>query len=103
MGKVAAALADVTLLTSDNPRSEDPLAIIADIEKGLIEGKAKEYSIIPDRREAIVRALAAAGKGDCVLVVGKGHERTQTFRDQTVPFDDGEIIREILQTMEARP
>ena len=103
MGKVAAALADVTLLTSDNPRSEDPLAIIADIEKGLIEGKAKDYSIVPDRREAIARALAAAGKGDCVLVVGKGHERTQSFKDESVPFDDGEIIREILKTMEAKP
>ncbi|OGD21043.1 MAG: UDP-N-acetylmuramoyl-L-alanyl-D-glutamate--2,6-diaminopimelate ligase [Candidatus Aminicenantes bacterium RBG_16_63_16] len=103
MGKMAAALADVTFLTSDNPRSEDPLAIIADIEKGLIEGKAKDYSIVPDRREAIARALAAAGKGDCVLVVGKGHERTQSFKDESVPFDDSEIIREILKTMEAKP
>jgi UDP-N-acetylmuramoyl-L-alanyl-D-glutamate--2,6-diaminopimelate ligase len=103
MGKVAAALADVTFLTSDNPRSEDPLAIIADIEKGMAEGNAKDYRKIPDRREAIAKALAAAGKGDCVLVVGKGHERTQTFKDRTIPFDDGAIIREILKTIEPEP
>jgi UDP-N-acetylmuramoyl-L-alanyl-D-glutamate--2,6-diaminopimelate ligase len=102
MGKVAAALADLTFLTSDNPRSEDPLAIIADIEKGLVEGQAKEYRIVPDRREAIAQALTAARKGDCVLVAGKGHERTQTFKDQTVPFDDGEVIREYLKAMERK-
>ncbi len=103
MGKVAAALADVIFLTSDNPRSEDPLAIIADIEKGMLEGKAKERSVVPDRREAIARALAAAGKGDCVLIVGKGHERTQTFKSETVPFDDAQIIRDILKAMEPKP
>jgi UDP-N-acetylmuramoyl-L-alanyl-D-glutamate--2,6-diaminopimelate ligase len=103
MGEVAAALADVTFLTSDNPRSEDPLAIIADIEKGLIQGKARDYRIVPDRREAIGQALAAARRGDCVLVVGKGHEHHQTFKDKTVPFDDGEIIRNLLSTMEAQP
>jgi UDP-N-acetylmuramoyl-L-alanyl-D-glutamate--2,6-diaminopimelate ligase len=102
MGKVAAALADLTFVTSDNPRSEDPLAIIADIERGLIEGQVKEYRIVPDRREAIAQALAAARKGDCVLVAGKGHERTQTFKDQTVPFDDGEVIRENLEALERK-
>jgi UDP-N-acetylmuramoyl-L-alanyl-D-glutamate--2,6-diaminopimelate ligase len=99
---VAAALADLTFLTSDNPRSEDPLAIIADIEKGLVEGQAKEYRIVPDRREAIAQALTSARKGDCVLVAGKGHERTQTFKDRTVPFDDGEVIRENLRAMERK-
>jgi UDP-N-acetylmuramoyl-L-alanyl-D-glutamate--2,6-diaminopimelate ligase len=103
MGEVAAALADVTFLTSDNPRSEDPLAIITDIEKGLVQGKAKDYRLVPDRREAIARALAEAGRGDCVLVVGKGHENYQTFKDRTVPFDDGEVIRSVLSTMEAKP
>ncbi len=102
MGKVAAELADITFLTSDNPRSEDPLAIIAEIEKGMTEGKAGDYRIVPDRHEAIARALAEAAKGDYVLVVGKGHERTQTFRDRTVPFDDGEVIRGILKTMETK-
>jgi UDP-N-acetylmuramoyl-L-alanyl-D-glutamate--2,6-diaminopimelate ligase len=102
MGEVAAALADVAFLTSDNPRSEDPLAIISDIEKGLVQGKAKDYRVVPDRREAIAQALAAAGKGDVVLVAGKGHEHYQTFKDKTIPFDDGQVVREILSTMEAR-
>jgi UDP-N-acetylmuramyl tripeptide synthase len=102
MGEAAAAFADVTFLTSDNPRSEDPLAIISDIEKGLVQGQAKDYRIVPDRREAIRQALAAAGKGDIVLVAGKGHEHYQVFKEKTVPFDDGEIVREILSTMEAK-
>ena len=103
MGLVAAALADLTILTSDNPRSENPLAIIADIERGLVEGRAKDYRIVPDRREAIVQALAAARKGDCVLIVGKGHERTQTFKDRTVAFDDVEVVRESLAAMGGKP
>jgi UDP-N-acetylmuramoyl-L-alanyl-D-glutamate--2,6-diaminopimelate ligase len=102
MGEVAAALADITFLTSDNPRSEDPLAIISDIEKGLTQGKAKDYKVVPDRREAIAQALAAARKGDVVLVAGKGHEHYQTFKDKTIPFDDGQVVRELLSVMEAR-
>jgi UDP-N-acetylmuramoyl-L-alanyl-D-glutamate--2,6-diaminopimelate ligase len=101
MGEVAAALADVTFLTSDNPRSEDPLAIISDIEKGLTQGKAKDYRVVPNRREAISQALAAARKGDVVLVAGKGHEHYQIFKDRTIPFDDGQVVREILSTMGA--
>jgi UDP-N-acetylmuramoyl-L-alanyl-D-glutamate--2,6-diaminopimelate ligase len=103
MGLVAAALADLTILTSDNPRSENPLAIIADIERGLVEGRAKDYRIVPDRREAIGQALAAARKGDCVLIVGKGHERTQTFKDRTVAFDDVEVVRESLAATGGKP
>ncbi|MEW5900242.1 MAG: UDP-N-acetylmuramoyl-L-alanyl-D-glutamate--2,6-diaminopimelate ligase [Acidobacteriota bacterium] len=102
MGEAAAELADQTFLTSDNPRSEDPLRIIADIEKGFLQKGAKNYRVIPDRREAIVQALAAARKGDYVLVAGKGHEDYQIFRDKTIHFDDAEVIREILGTMEAR-
>jgi UDP-N-acetylmuramoyl-L-alanyl-D-glutamate--2,6-diaminopimelate ligase len=102
MGEVAAALADITFLTSDNPRSEDPLGIISDIEKGLTQGKAKDYKVVPDRREAIAQALAAARKGDVVLVAGKGHEHYQTFKDKTIPFDDGQVVRELLSVMEAR-
>ena len=100
MGRVAADLADLTFLTSDNPRSEEPLAILSDIERGMTEGRATDYKIVPDRRQAIAQALAAARKGDYVLVVGKGHERTQTFKTETVPFDDGEVIREILKSLE---
>jgi UDP-N-acetylmuramoyl-L-alanyl-D-glutamate--2,6-diaminopimelate ligase len=98
MGEVAAELADETYLTSDNPRSENPLAIIADIEKGFLQKAAKNYRKIPDRREAIAQALSAAQKGDCVLIAGKGHEKTQVFKDKTIPFDDVEVVREILKT-----
>lgn len=102
MGEVAAKLADWTFLTSDNPRSEDPLAIIADIEKGFNLKEAKNYCVIPDRREAIEQALASAKKGDYVLIAGKGHEQYQIFKDRTVPFDDTEVICSILKTLEPR-
>jgi UDP-N-acetylmuramoyl-L-alanyl-D-glutamate--2,6-diaminopimelate ligase len=103
MGAVAASLADITFLTSDNPRSEDPLAIIEEIEKGFIEKGSQNYHKIPDRREAIAQALASARKGDYVLVAGKGHEHFQTIKNQRIPFDDAEVIRSILKTMGARP
>jgi UDP-N-acetylmuramoyl-L-alanyl-D-glutamate--2,6-diaminopimelate ligase len=102
MGEVAASLADLTFLTSDNPRSEDPLAIIADIEKGFSQAGCKAYRIVPDRTAAIGQALAAAKKGDYVLVAGKGHESYQIFRDKTIDFDDAEVIRAILKPMEAK-
>jgi UDP-N-acetylmuramoyl-L-alanyl-D-glutamate--2,6-diaminopimelate ligase len=103
MGEVAASLADQIFITSDNPRSEDPLAIIADIEQGLIGKGAKNYRIIPDRKEAIAKALAEARKGDYVLIVGKGHEDYQIFKDRTIHFDDTEVVRSILATMEGKP
>ncbi len=102
MGRVAARLADWTVLTSDNPRSEDPMEIIAAIETGFAKEGVRTYEIVPDRKEAIARALATANKGDVVLVAGKGHENTQIFKDRTVPFSDHEVIREILAKMEAR-
>lgn len=103
MGEVAASLADWTFLTSDNPRSENPLAILAEIERGVIKAGSKHYSIVPDRREAIEKALATAKKGDCVLVAGKGHENYQIFKDKMIPFDDAEVIRSILKSLEAKP
>jgi UDP-N-acetylmuramoyl-L-alanyl-D-glutamate--2,6-diaminopimelate ligase len=102
MGEVAASLADLSFITSDNPRSEDPLAIIADIEKGFTGKGAKNYRIVPDRREAISQALAAARKGDYVLVAGKGHEDYQVFKDRTVHFDDAEVVRSTLKNLEAK-
>ena len=93
-----AELADWIILTSDNPRSEDPLAIIAEIEKGFAQGRAgKTYEVDPDRREAIVKALATAGKGDIVLIAGKGHETYQVIEGRTVHFSDVETAREILR------
>ncbi len=96
MGRVAARLADWTVLTSDNPRSEDPLEIIAAIEKGFSEEQTGAYEIVPDRREAIAKALGEAGKGDMVLIAGKGHEDYQIFKDRTIHFSDAEVIAEIV-------
>jgi UDP-N-acetylmuramoyl-L-alanyl-D-glutamate--2,6-diaminopimelate ligase len=101
MGHVAARLADWTIITSDNPRNEDPLEIIAAIEKGFAKEAARTYEIIPDRGEAIARALRMAVKGDYVLVAGKGHEDYQIFKDRTIPFSDIEVIKEIIRAKEA--
>jgi UDP-N-acetylmuramoyl-L-alanyl-D-glutamate--2,6-diaminopimelate ligase len=102
MGEVAASLADLNIITSDNPRSEDPLAILADIEKGFAAKGAKNYRIVPDRREAITQTLAAARKGDYVLIAGKGHEDYQIFKDRTIHFDDAEVVRMALKSLEAK-
>ncbi len=100
MGKVAASLADWTIVTSDNPRSEDPLAIIADIEKGFESVGEKNYEIEPDRRKAIRKALQNGKEGDTILVAGKGHEDYQIIGDKIYPFDDTVVISEILQDRE---
>jgi UDP-N-acetylmuramoyl-L-alanyl-D-glutamate--2,6-diaminopimelate ligase len=101
MGRVAARLADWTVLTSDNPRSEEPLDIIAAIEAGFAKEAVKTYEVEPDRRKAIVRALATANKGDIVLIAGKGHEDYQIFKDRTVHFSDIEVVEQILRETEA--
>jgi UDP-N-acetylmuramoyl-L-alanyl-D-glutamate--2,6-diaminopimelate ligase len=101
MGRVAARLADWTVLTSDNPRSEDPAEIIAAIEKGFAKESVRTYEVEPDRKKAIVRALATANKGDFVLIAGKGHEDYQIFKDRTVHFSDVEAVEETLLGMEA--
>jgi UDP-N-acetylmuramoyl-L-alanyl-D-glutamate--2,6-diaminopimelate ligase len=98
MGRIAAALADVAIVTSDNPRSEDPRAIIEEI----LAGTESELEVEPDRREAIARAIETAGPGDVVVIAGKGHEQGQQFRDRTVPFDDREVAREALRRLGAR-
>jgi UDP-N-acetylmuramoyl-L-alanyl-D-glutamate--2,6-diaminopimelate ligase len=100
MGRVAARLADWTVLTSDNPRSEDPLAIIEAIEQGFAKEAVRAYEVEPDRRKAIARALATANKGDIVLIAGKGHEDYQIFKDRTIPFSDIEAVEEILRETE---
>jgi len=100
MGRVAARLADWTVLTSDNPRSEEPGDIIAAIEKGFVKESVKAYEVEPDRKKAIVRALATANKGDIVLIAGKGHEDYQIFKDRTIHFSDIEVVEEILRETE---
>ncbi len=94
MGGVAARLADVVWITSDNPRSEDPAAIVAEVAAGARD--ARELHTEVDRRAAIAGALAGARDGDVVLIAGKGHETTQTIGDRVMPFDDREVARELL-------
>jgi UDP-N-acetylmuramoyl-L-alanyl-D-glutamate--2,6-diaminopimelate ligase len=98
MGEVAGRLSDFTILTSDNPRSEDPLRIIADAVVGL-QRATDRYAVEPDRGNAIRRALEGARAGDIVLLTGKGHETYQILADHTLPFDDREVAREILTGM----
>jgi UDP-N-acetylmuramoyl-L-alanyl-D-glutamate--2,6-diaminopimelate ligase len=118
MGQIAVRLADYTIVTSDNPRSEDPRAIIEDIVQGIrdqmsdvrcrmsaygqspsAERRAPtdgSYEVEPDRRAAIRRAVAMARPGDIVMICGKGHEDYQILRDRTIPFDDREEARKAL-------
>jgi UDP-N-acetylmuramoyl-L-alanyl-D-glutamate--2,6-diaminopimelate ligase len=97
MGKVASESADVVVVTSDNPRSEDPRAIIEDI----LAGVTGEVEVEPDRAAAIAWALERAEEGDVVVIAGKGHEQGQEFRDRMVPFDDREVAREALRRLGA--
>jgi UDP-N-acetylmuramoyl-L-alanyl-D-glutamate--2,6-diaminopimelate ligase len=98
MGEAATSLADLTVITSDNPRSEDPLAIIAEIEPGARRGGGG-FVVEPDRREAIRLAFARARDGDVVVIAGKGHESGQEFADRIVPFDDRTVAAEELRVM----
>jgi UDP-N-acetylmuramoyl-L-alanyl-D-glutamate--2,6-diaminopimelate ligase len=95
MGEVVGRLADVPIVTSDNPRSEDPLAIIAAVMEGVRASGNPRALTIPDRREAIAAALAVADDRSVVIIAGKGHETEQIFADRTVPFDDREVVREL--------
>ncbi|HEU5064100.1 MAG TPA: UDP-N-acetylmuramoyl-L-alanyl-D-glutamate--2,6-diaminopimelate ligase [Solirubrobacterales bacterium] len=95
MGRAGAELSDLTVITSDNPRSEDPEAIVAEVAAGA-EGAA-ELEVVVDRREAIALALGRAAPGDTVVIAGKGHEQGQEFEDgRKIPFDDREVAREEL-------
>ena len=98
MGEAAGKGSDFVVLTSDNPRSEDPLVIINDALPGLQRTHTK-YVLEPDRRKAITTALSEAQTGDIVLIAGKGHERTQTTREGVFPFDDFEVARQELQKL----
>jgi UDP-N-acetylmuramoyl-L-alanyl-D-glutamate--2,6-diaminopimelate ligase len=96
MGAVAARLSDVVIVTSDNPRSEPPEAIIEQIRLGMNGGRKSERLAVVDRREAIRRALEMARADDAVVIAGKGHETVQVLRDRTIPFDDRQVVRELL-------
>jgi UDP-N-acetylmuramoyl-L-alanyl-D-glutamate--2,6-diaminopimelate ligase len=95
MGEAAGSLADLVVLTSDNPRSEDPLTIMNDALVGL-QRTGTPYVLEVDRQAAIRRALEQAREGDLVLLAGKGHESYQVFKDRTVPFDDRAVARQAL-------
>jgi UDP-N-acetylmuramoyl-L-alanyl-D-glutamate--2,6-diaminopimelate ligase len=101
MGRVAAELADLAVITSDNPRSEEPLAIVAEIEVGAREGRGA-YEIEVDRRAAIRMAIRGARPGDVVVIAGKGHETYQELADRTIPFDDRQVAAEEIRAMKDR-
>jgi UDP-N-acetylmuramoyl-L-alanyl-D-glutamate--2,6-diaminopimelate ligase len=108
MGKAAVELSDLAIVTSDNPRTEDPLSIIADIEAGIrdlgmqrmlpdqLHNGTKGYTVIEDRKAAIEKALSTANALDMVLVAGKGHEDYQILGTRKIAFDDRAIVREFL-------
>jgi UDP-N-acetylmuramoyl-L-alanyl-D-glutamate--2,6-diaminopimelate ligase len=116
MGETATFYSDLTIVTSDNPRLEDPLAIIAEIETGIDHGKIKRiapenlqlndnahtYTIISERRKAIETAISVAGRGDIVLIAGKGHEDYQILGTNKIPFDDHVVVEQTLKLKESR-
>jgi UDP-N-acetylmuramoyl-L-alanyl-D-glutamate--2,6-diaminopimelate ligase len=99
MGAVASSLADHVVITSDNPRTEDPLDRINAAVKGVPDDYRGRVVMEPDRRRAIEIAVRRARSGDVVLIAGKGHEPTQTIGDQVLEFDDRAVAREILQAL----
>jgi UDP-N-acetylmuramoyl-L-alanyl-D-glutamate--2,6-diaminopimelate ligase len=106
MGAVAARLSDLVIITSDNPRSEDPNQIIEEVKRGIVlpadraigsrSPKSTPYLAISDRKTAIERAVREAASGDLVLIAGKGHEKYQVIGERTLPFDDVEVARAAL-------
>jgi UDP-N-acetylmuramoyl-L-alanyl-D-glutamate--2,6-diaminopimelate ligase len=104
MGRVAARLSDVVFLTSDNPRSEDPAAILREIELGVrdvLAEKPVRYEVIADRRAAIEAAVREAKAGDMVLIAGKGHEDYQIVGSTRLHFDDREVARAAIEARRA--
>jgi UDP-N-acetylmuramoyl-L-alanyl-D-glutamate--2,6-diaminopimelate ligase len=94
MGRIGAELSDLVIITSDNPRTEDPQKIIDDIVSGLPEGSS--YEVEPDRERAIEKAIQASDEGDLIVVAGKGHEDYQILGTRKIHFDDREIVRKLL-------
>ncbi len=104
MGRAGAELSDLAIVTSDNPRSEQPEAIIEEIVAGIDSALIGEGKVVvePDRRAAIARALEAAERGDTVVIAGKGHEQGQEFeRGRKIPFDDRDVARDELRKLTA--
>jgi UDP-N-acetylmuramoyl-L-alanyl-D-glutamate--2,6-diaminopimelate ligase len=100
MGRIASNIADVVIITTDNPKSEDPKEILEQIEEGV--DKSKPYLVIEDRKEAIEMAVTIANKRDLILIAGKGHERTIDYGSYQRPFNDREVLEEILENIKER-
>jgi UDP-N-acetylmuramoyl-L-alanyl-D-glutamate--2,6-diaminopimelate ligase len=96
MGRVVTDLADYAIVTSDNPRSENPVQIIQDIRQGI---RKNNYCLIPDRRRAIRKGLSLIRQRDCLLIAGKGHEDYQVLKNKTLKFSDRKVVRECLGLM----
>ncbi|MCL2610357.1 MAG: UDP-N-acetylmuramoyl-L-alanyl-D-glutamate--2,6-diaminopimelate ligase [Defluviitaleaceae bacterium] len=96
MGKISTENSSLTIVTSDNPRSEEPSTILKDIEVGIDKG---EYILIEDREEAIKEAIKIAKKGDSIIIAGKGHENYQIFKDVTIEFDDAQVAKTIMEAL----
>lgn len=94
MGEIAGRLSDYAIVTSDNPRTEDPAAIIRDIEAGMTAYQDK-YTVVENRRDGIKKAMSIAKRGDVVILAGKGHETYQILRSGTIDFDERAIVKEI--------
>ncbi|MGI5838431.1 MAG: UDP-N-acetylmuramoyl-L-alanyl-D-glutamate--2,6-diaminopimelate ligase [bacterium] len=99
MGEIAGKLADYTVITSDNPRSEDPLAIIREVESGIAR-VTDNYTAEADRQKAIERAIRMAKRDDIVIIAGKGHETSQVLKEGSIHFDDREVARNVLRRLE---
>jgi len=100
MGSMASRYADFVIITSDNSRSEDPAAIIADIMRGV--DKEKPHIVIPGRRDAIEYAIGHAGSGEIILLCGKGHEKYEIDKEGVHPFDEKQIVAEMIGKIEIR-
>jgi UDP-N-acetylmuramoyl-L-alanyl-D-glutamate--2,6-diaminopimelate ligase len=98
MGQAAGEGSDIVVATSDNPRSEDPIAILAEIEPAL-KASGSRYTVEADRAAAVRLALQEANPGDVVLLAGKGHEKEQILADRTIPFDDAQVAASALAEM----
>nr|MCR5185711.1 UDP-N-acetylmuramoyl-L-alanyl-D-glutamate--2,6-diaminopimelate ligase [Clostridia bacterium] len=101
MGQISGQIADYTIITSDNPRTEEPEKIVNQIEKGIKNTKGK-YECIVDRKEAIKKAINMANKNDIIVLAGKGHEPYQEIKHKKYPFDEIEIVKEIIEGMEKK-
>ena len=98
MGEIAGRMADISIVTSDNPRTEDPEAIVRDVEEGLVRSGATKYLKLVDRLEAIQKAVELSNAGTVLVITGKGHETTQSIGDRELPFDDRVISAELART-----